>query len=338
MYRHHQFSGDPHPGNCMLLDDGTHGVPRLRAVQADPASVAEFELRTQRLGIERRGDGAHRAAAPRPASSATRRYYADRASSSSSDDFTWWYTRDEEVQLDARGRDRDHHPDVRPALAALRQDAPRDAAAPTTSSAAALEMLTLAVMSQLRARQLAPDRARVDLRRRAGHRARRAPRPSSTPAAAARRSAATRSARARACSPRRARSCGRCVVAPRGLVSAERVRDWVDGYGAAGPLVFIAVSASLTVVLFPGPLLAAASGLLFGTALGTPVSIASATLGASIAFSLSRWWAHDAVVAARRSAAAGAARLARAPRLPIGALCAHRARACRTRSSTTRRA
>src|SRR3954470_6732155 len=22
MYRHHQFSGDPHPGNCMLLDDG----------------------------------------------------------------------------------------------------------------------------------------------------------------------------------------------------------------------------------------------------------------------------------------------------------------------------
>ena len=36
-----------------------------------------------------------------------------------------------------------------------------------------LEMLTLAVMSQLRAkRQLAPDRARVDLRRRARHRAR----------------------------------------------------------------------------------------------------------------------------------------------------------------------
>ena len=57
------------------------------------------------------------------------------------------------------------------------------------------------------------------------------------------------------------------------------MRDWVDGYGVAGPLVFIAVSASLTVVLFPGPVLAGASGLLFGTALGTPVSIASATLG-----------------------------------------------------------
>ena len=83
------------------------------------------------------------------------------------------------------------------------------------------------------------------------------------------------------------------VLALSGSISAGRVRTWVDGYGAVGPLVFVAVSASLTVVLFPGPVLSAASGLLFGTALGTPVSIASATL----AFSLSRWWAHDAVVA-----------------------------------------
>ena len=87
------------------------------------------------------------------------------------------------------------------------------------------------------------------------------------------------------------------VLGLSGAVSATRVRGWVDGYGAAGPLVFIAVSALLTVVLFPGPVLAAASGLLFGTALGTPVSIVAATLGATLAFSLSRWWAHDAVVA-----------------------------------------
>lgn len=59
--------------------------------------------------------------------------------------------------------------------------------------------------------------------------------------------------------------------------------------------MFIAVSALLTVVLFPGPLLAGASGLLFGTALGTPVSIVAATLGATLAFSLARWLAHDAV-------------------------------------------
>jgi uncharacterized membrane protein YdjX (TVP38/TMEM64 family) len=87
------------------------------------------------------------------------------------------------------------------------------------------------------------------------------------------------------------------VLALSGSLSPGRVRDWMDGFGAAGPLAFIVVSAALTVVLFPGPVLAAASGLLFGTALGTPVSIASATLGATLAFCLSRWWGHDAVVA-----------------------------------------
>ena len=86
------------------------------------------------------------------------------------------------------------------------------------------------------------------------------------------------------------------VLALSGSLSADRVHDWVDGLGAAGPLLFIPLSACLTVVLFPGPLLAGASGLLFGTALGTGVSIVSATLGATLAFCLSRWWAHDAVV------------------------------------------
>jgi uncharacterized membrane protein YdjX (TVP38/TMEM64 family) len=87
------------------------------------------------------------------------------------------------------------------------------------------------------------------------------------------------------------------LLALSGSISASKVRGWIDGYGAVAPLVFIAVSASLTVVLFPGPVLAAASGLLFGTALGTPVSICAATLGATIAFCISRWWGHDAVVA-----------------------------------------
>ena len=75
------------------------------------------------------------------------------------------------------------------------------------------------------------------------------------------------------------------------------MQDWVDGYGIAGPLVFIAVSAALTPALFPGPLLAGASGLLFGTWLGTPISIISATLGAVLAFSIARWLAHDSVEA-----------------------------------------
>jgi uncharacterized membrane protein YdjX (TVP38/TMEM64 family) len=85
------------------------------------------------------------------------------------------------------------------------------------------------------------------------------------------------------------------VFAVTGSLSSGAVRDRVHGFGAVAPLVFVLASSLLTVVLFPGPLLAGASGLLFGTVVGTPLSIAAATLGASLAFSVSRWWAHDAV-------------------------------------------
>jgi uncharacterized membrane protein YdjX (TVP38/TMEM64 family) len=85
------------------------------------------------------------------------------------------------------------------------------------------------------------------------------------------------------------------VVAASGSLSADRVRDWIDGYGAAGPLVFILVAGLLGCVFFPGPLLAGASGLLFGTALGTPVALCSALLSALIACVTARWVAGDAI-------------------------------------------
>ena len=85
------------------------------------------------------------------------------------------------------------------------------------------------------------------------------------------------------------------VVATATGFSAGGVREWVDGFGPAAPLVFIVVSASLTCALFPGPILAASSGLLFGTALGFPVSVAAATLGASCAFLIARRVGLDAV-------------------------------------------
>jgi uncharacterized membrane protein YdjX (TVP38/TMEM64 family) len=78
------------------------------------------------------------------------------------------------------------------------------------------------------------------------------------------------------------------AVALTGDLSADRVRDAAREAGPLAPLAFIAISSLLTVAMFPGPLLAGASGLLFGTALGTPVSIVAATLGACLAFSISR--------------------------------------------------
>jgi uncharacterized membrane protein YdjX (TVP38/TMEM64 family) len=85
------------------------------------------------------------------------------------------------------------------------------------------------------------------------------------------------------------------AVALTGDLSAERVRDTVEDAGVLAPLAFVVVSSLLTVSMFPGPLLSGASGLLFGTALGTPVSIVAATLGASLAFSISRRFGARAV-------------------------------------------
>ncbi len=50
----------------------------------------------------------------------------------------------------------------------------------------------------------------------------------------------------------------------------------------------IAPYSVLTCALVPGPVLAGASGLLFGTALGTAIAAVSATLGASAAFLVAR--------------------------------------------------
>ena len=85
------------------------------------------------------------------------------------------------------------------------------------------------------------------------------------------------------------------LVAGLGDLSAARVRDWVEDAGVWAPVAFVAISAALTVAFFPGPLLAGASGLLFGTALGFPLSLCAAVLGASAAFLLARAVGRDAV-------------------------------------------
>ena len=85
------------------------------------------------------------------------------------------------------------------------------------------------------------------------------------------------------------------IVVVSSELSADAVRDRVDGFGAAAPLVFVAVSALLGACLFPGPLLAGASGLLFGTALGFPVTLAATLSSGALAFTISRRVAGDAV-------------------------------------------
>jgi uncharacterized membrane protein YdjX (TVP38/TMEM64 family) len=73
------------------------------------------------------------------------------------------------------------------------------------------------------------------------------------------------------------------------------VHGWVHRAGLVAPLAFVAVSTLLTPLMFPGPIVAGASGLLFGTALGFPLSLTGAVLGASLAFLIARTAGGDAV-------------------------------------------
>lgn len=85
------------------------------------------------------------------------------------------------------------------------------------------------------------------------------------------------------------------LVALGGGLSTARVRDAVDGLGALAPFAFVLVAAGLTLASVPGPLLAGASGLLFGTALGFPLALLAGTLGACLAFLIARRWGAGAV-------------------------------------------
>lgn len=97
------------------------------------------------------------------------------------------------------------------------------------------------------------------------------------------------------------------VFAVRGIVSPAEVRAWLVPLGAAAPVAFVAVSVGLNVLLVPGALLAATSGLLFGPLLGTALSLVAATLSALAAVTIARAVGRAGVeqLAGRRITAAG---------------------------------
>jgi uncharacterized membrane protein YdjX (TVP38/TMEM64 family) len=72
------------------------------------------------------------------------------------------------------------------------------------------------------------------------------------------------------------------LVAVTRVVDVEDVRRAVAATGPAAPLTYVVASALLGAVFVPGPILAAASGVLFGPVLGTFVTLASAVGTATI--------------------------------------------------------
>lgn len=73
-----------------------------------------------------------------------------------------------------------------------------------------------------------------------------------------------------------------------GLPSQEQVARVIDDAGLLAPVLFVAVYAALTVLLFPGSVLTAAGGAVFGVVAGTLLAVVGATLGAIAAFMAGR--------------------------------------------------
>ena len=74
-----------------------------------------------------------------------------------------------------------------------------------------------------------------------------------------------------------------------------RFAEWVDGLGIWGPIVFIAGYAAAVVAFVPASLLTLAAGAIFGIGPGVVYVFGAATLGASLAFLVSRYLARGAV-------------------------------------------
>ena len=166
MYRHHQFSGDPHPGNFLLMDDGKVAFLDFGLFKVMPKDLLEIELACQRAGHEQDGAELKRIWAETGFLKHPENFREDKLLAQFLD-ATWWYVLDEDIEL---------VPEIATQVMIEMSD-PRSShfgqMRHETLPADHLfgrrvEMLTLAVLSQLRAHgNFHRDRARVDLRRRA---------------------------------------------------------------------------------------------------------------------------------------------------------------------------
>jgi uncharacterized membrane protein YdjX (TVP38/TMEM64 family) len=73
------------------------------------------------------------------------------------------------------------------------------------------------------------------------------------------------------------------------------LREWMEGLGPLGPLAFILLRAGAALALIPGSALSAMAGALFGPVWAVACVSLGKTLGACVAFLVSRYFARDAV-------------------------------------------
>jgi predicted unusual protein kinase regulating ubiquinone biosynthesis (AarF/ABC1/UbiB family) len=150
MYRHHQFSGDPHPGNFLLMEDGMVAFLDFGLFKVMPKELLELEMACQRAAHEGDAEQLHRIFSETGFISEPERFRPDKLLTQFRD-ATWWYVLDEEVDLtpeiatqvmiDMSDPRSEHFGQMR------HETLPAD-----HIFGRRVEMLTLAVLSQLRSR------------------------------------------------------------------------------------------------------------------------------------------------------------------------------------------
>jgi predicted unusual protein kinase regulating ubiquinone biosynthesis (AarF/ABC1/UbiB family) len=98
MYRHRQFSGDPHPGNSLLMDDGRMAFLDFGLFKRIPQDIADRELRIGRAGIERDGEQLRDELAEAGFIADPDRWDPQTLLEQFAG-LTWWYTNDDVVPL-----------------------------------------------------------------------------------------------------------------------------------------------------------------------------------------------------------------------------------------------
>jgi predicted unusual protein kinase regulating ubiquinone biosynthesis (AarF/ABC1/UbiB family) len=148
LYRHHQFSGDPHPGNFMLMDDGKIAFLDFGLFKRMATEPVELELACQRALVEGDKDELHRLLGesgflPEPAKVDHQRLF------NYVRDAIWWYTTDEEITLTSEIATKVMIEASDPRSSHFREMRHQDMR-PEHLFGRRMEMLTLAVIGQLR--------------------------------------------------------------------------------------------------------------------------------------------------------------------------------------------
>jgi predicted unusual protein kinase regulating ubiquinone biosynthesis (AarF/ABC1/UbiB family) len=150
LYRHRQFSGDPHPGNFLLLDDGRVAFLDFGLFKRLDEAPVDLELAAQRAVVERNATALHSLLAesgflPDP----------ERVDPEHLLEFIesaiWWYTTDEVVQLSPQIATEAMIESSDPRSSHFREMRHQDMR-PEHLFGRRMEMLTLAVLAQLGAR------------------------------------------------------------------------------------------------------------------------------------------------------------------------------------------